>query len=135
MFRNYLIISFRKAIRDGFYSVINILGLALGIAAFLFISKFVSKEMNVDNFHTDADRIFRMYTDWKWNSFDGQFTGTPPALGTAMIENFEEVELITRIRSYNEVRVTLGDDLFIEQNTLAVDSNLFRIFSFKFKYS
>ena len=131
MLRNYLKIAIRKARRDRSYSLINIFGLALGLATFLFISKYVSKEQSVDLFQKNYDRIYRLNTDLNWNGTDEVFPHTAPAVGTAMIDNFPEVEHLTRIRPYwGEMMVKIGEDIFQESGVMAVDSNFLHVFSF-----
>ena len=132
MLKNYINIAIRKARQNILYSVINSLGLSLGIAAFLFIIQFVSNELKIDQFHHDPDRVFRMISDLKWDTTEDEFSSTPPALGTAIVSDFEEVEYVTRILpEYSEIQVWVEDKLFLESNTMAVDSNFLRIFNFR----
>jgi putative ABC transport system permease protein len=63
MLRNFLIIAYRNLIKNSAFSVINISGLAAGMAAFLFIINYVSFERSYENFHQNADNIFRVTLD------------------------------------------------------------------------
>ena len=131
MIKNYIKIAFRKAIRDRAYSFINIFGLAIGLAAFLFISKYVDFERNVDKFHANFNATYRLYTILKWNEVDEHFPQTAPAVGTAIKDNFAEVDFVTRIRPYMaEQLVKVGEHVFRESQVMAVDSNFLNVFSF-----
>ncbi len=132
MIKNYLKIAIRKALKDRTYSLINIFGLAVGLASFLFISSYVDFERKVDLFHANFNSIYRVYTDFKWNEVDERFPLTAPAVGTAIKDNFAEVEYVTRIRPYMaEQLVKIGDRVFHESRIMAVDSNFLKVFSFK----
>jgi putative ABC transport system permease protein len=61
MFKHYLMVSFRNIFRQKSFSLINITGLAFGMTCCLFIYLWVKDERKVDNFHTNGDRLFRMY--------------------------------------------------------------------------
>src|SRR5687768_18597250 len=64
MFRNYLVIAFRNLIRKKTYSVINIIGLASGIAFCLLVYLYVSHELSFDRFHSNVDRLYRLETSF-----------------------------------------------------------------------
>src|SRR5689334_4376622 len=73
MLRNYLLVTFRNLFRNGFYSVINISGLAIGIACSILILLWVTDELSYDKFHPKADRLYQVwvnaYFDGKINSW------------------------------------------------------------------
>ncbi len=132
MIKSYLKIAIRKALYDRIYTLINIFGLAIGLASFLFISKYVDFERKVDRFHENFHKIYRLHTDLKWNDLDESFPQTAPAVGTAIVDNFAEAEYVTRILPYNTERlVKIGEDIYKEKSILAVDSNFLRVFSFE----
>ena len=60
MFRNYLIVAIRNLFRNKLFSIINILGLAIGMAATLLITEFLVHELSFDNFHNNKDYIYRV---------------------------------------------------------------------------
>jgi len=132
MLKNYLKIAVRKAIKDKSYTLINVFGLAIGLASFLAISKYVDLERTVDHFHSNFSTIYRLHTDLKWNDVDDSFPQTAPAVGTAIIENFGEVELVTRVLPYfSEKLVKIEDNIYKERGILAIDSNFLEVFSFE----
>lgn len=132
MLRNYLKIAIRKAVKDKAYSMINIFGLAVGLASFLFIARYVDFERNVDRFHENFNTTYRLHTDLQWQEVDEVFPETAPAVGTAILANYGEVETITRIHPiYGEQLVKVGEDIHQESGILSVDSNFLDVFSFE----
>src|SRR5580704_18848826 len=65
MIKNYFIIAYRSLLRHKAFSFINILGLAVGMAACFLIFLYVRFETSFDNFHSKADRIYRIVADVK----------------------------------------------------------------------
>ncbi|MEQ9007057.1 MAG: ABC transporter permease, partial [Ekhidna sp.] len=92
MIKNYLNVALRNLFKHKFYSLINILGLSIGLTCFLMISLYVVDELSYDNFHSDADRIYRM--DFTGNINGSEFItalASAPA-GPTMPLEFPEVE-------------------------------------------
>lgn len=87
MLRNYLLITFRNLQKNGFYSFINISGLALGITCSILIILWVSDEASFDKFHPKADRLYQVWVnahfDGRINSWTSQPLPTYEALKTA----------------------------------------------------
>ena len=65
MIKNYLLVAVRNLMRNRGFSVINILGLAVGLTAFFLIFLWVSFETSYDSFHSKADRIYRVVSTTK----------------------------------------------------------------------
>lgn len=131
MIKSYLKIAIRKAIKDKAYSFINLFGLAIGLASFLFISRYIDFESNVDKFHAEFHSIYRLHTDLKWDEMDEVFPQTAPAVGTAIMENFAEAEYVTRIHPLQgENLVRINEEIYQETQILSVDSNFLKVFSF-----
>ncbi|UCE39063.1 MAG: ABC transporter permease, partial [Thermoplasmata archaeon] len=96
MFRNYLTASYRNLTRNKTYSFLNVMGLAVGIAAFLMISLYVLFELSYDRYHQNADRIFKVIA--------GDQAVTPVPLAPALMDEFPEVETATRLgRSFQDL--------------------------------
>ncbi|PHN01953.1 ABC transporter permease [Flavilitoribacter nigricans] len=79
MFRKNLLLAFRHLRRNKLYAFINVIGLAIGIAACLVITSIVHFEMSFDEFRQNRDQIYRVYT-----SFSGVFDGTNRGVATAV---------------------------------------------------
>lgn len=131
MFRNYLRIAFRSLWRHRVFSLINLLGLAVGMASYLLISRYVDFEKSYDAFNTKADRIYRINCDTKTET-EVIHTGTTAGPhGPSIKANFSQVADQVRIY-FNASLVSNGTRRFQENNVLVADSSLFNIFTFPF---
>jgi len=129
MIRNYFKVALRYLMRHKGYSVINILGLAVGIASCLLIMIFVRSEFSYDRFHTNAKNIYRV---WQREKADGkEFINTITTLpaGPALQAAFPEVAAACRVNNFQTL-VKNGDNSFNENVTM-VDPSFFSIFSFE----
>ncbi|HMG94318.1 MAG TPA: ABC transporter permease, partial [Chryseolinea sp.] len=129
MFKSYLKIALRSLWGSKAHSVINILGLSIGIACAILIVLFVRDEWTFDTFHSKADRIFRVWVKEDWGK-DQQFfnTVTPFPLGPALKESFPEVEQQVRIHKQG-TQVKVGADQFSETVTFG-GQHFFDVFDF-----
>lgn len=129
MFRNYLKIAFRSLWRTKVHSLINILGLGLGIGCCVLISLFVRDEWTYDTFHSKADRIFRVWAKEDWG-INQQFfnTVTPFPMGPALQNQFQEVEHQVRIHKIG-TQVKVGETHYSETLTFG-GRDLFNVFDF-----
>ena len=130
MLKNYFKIAWRNLAKHKFYSVINIAGLTIGIACCLLIGLYLSHELSYDRFHKNAERIFRVTTEYTVNgqkSFDGT-TGsmTGPRLASA----FPQIESYVRLRNFDPYSVQYQEKVFVEDRFFFGDSSFFKIFSF-----
>lgn len=73
MVKNYLVISFRNFARNWSYSIINLLGLTMGLTAAIIILNYVFNEFSYDRFHEDHESIFRVVTDINMGDNDQTF--------------------------------------------------------------
>ena len=96
--KNYLKVSARNLLRHKGSASINILGLAVGIAASVLIFLYITHEMSYDQFHEKADRTYRITADWS-NKGDSRVhqLGTPYILAQTIRENYPEVESISQV--------------------------------------
>jgi putative ABC transport system permease protein len=130
MFLNYLKTSWRNLIRDKSYSVINIIGLAIGVAACLLITLYILDELSYDKFHEKSDRIYRIYVNGRFgdNKFETVFTPNPAK--ESLKEEFPQVESATHFMKTGPVRVKYSDEVFIEKRFFYADNEFFEVFSF-----
>ena len=96
MIKNYLKIAYRNLIKSKIFSLINILGLAIGIAACLLILQYVQFELSYDQFHKSADQIYRIVTNYHTGEVQ-ETTLTPPPLGPLLQNSYPEVINATRL--------------------------------------
>src|SRR5678816_4023987 len=97
MFRNYLKIAWRNLGRNKTYAAINILSIAIGLAAFWMIALYIGDEFSYDRNQPDADRIYRVAQHASWEGGKLDFPLTAPVFAPAMKQQFPEVEAATRI--------------------------------------
>ena len=108
-------------------SLINILGLSLGMAVFLIIVLFVRNERQFDRFHSDHERIFRLVAG---NPADiDSYAGTPAPLGPAIQEVFPEIDAYVRFETWSHVVSSEGRS-FREPRLFFADSTFFTFFTF-----
>ncbi|RLD94207.1 MAG: ABC transporter permease [Bacteroidetes bacterium] len=131
MLRNYLLVALRNLYRNRISSLVNILGLAIGMAAFVLIIQYVRYEINYDSFHEHEEVIYRIQQDrFNQGEITTQWAAGCSAVGQALYENFEEVENFTRFQKMNGV-MTYGEIKFREEEMYMADTSFFDIFSFK----
>ncbi|WP_128545997.1 ABC transporter permease [Larkinella soli] len=129
MFRNYLKIAWRNFRNQPFFSLINLLGLSVGMAACMVIGLYVTFEKSYDDFHPDAERIYRIELD---NYQDGKLAWRSatsyPAIVPTMKKDYPEVEDYCRLYDANSGVVSFGDRFFRETNYFFADSNALTFF-------
>jgi putative ABC transport system permease protein len=137
MFKNYLKIAFRNFVRNKAFSFINIFGLAVGLATCLLLLLYIFEENSFDKHHKDGDRIFRIASSGKLDSWAA--VSAPVAWGVK--SNFPEVEQVTRLLTFPDINkmVLKYEDhserkQFLEPNGYYVDSTFFQIFTYDFIY-
>jgi len=133
MLRNYLKIALRNLARHKGYAFINIMGLAVGIAASVLVMLYVVDELGYDRFHENADRVHRITADWS-NKGDSKIhqLGTPWILAKTIREKYPQVEALTQITGpLGDIVLRRGDDLTLkETDAFAADASFFDVFSF-----
>jgi len=135
MIRNYIKIAWRNLTRNKVSSIINISGLAIGLACVLLIGMYVADELSYDRFFKDAHRIYRVNLDGKMGNEQFVVGHTPPPVGAALQNNFPQVESYTRIFLPGDEVVHYdgnGKKLSLtEKHLLAVDSNFLKFFNYE----
>ena len=132
MIKNYLKVSTRNLLKHKGYTVINILGLAVGIAASVLIFLYITNEMSYDKFHEKADRTYRIKADWS-NKGDSRIhqLGTPFILAQTIREKYPQVEAITQISGpMGDVILRYRDTAFKETEAFLAEASFFDVFSF-----
>lgn len=130
MLKNYFKIAFRNLWKHKVFSLINVMGLTVGMSACLLISMYVNFELTYDGFHSKSDRIYRLVTDVITPSETIHAGVTSWAYGPTIKQDFPEVEAYTRTNG-GSFLVRKGDIKFQEEATVFADSSLFRVFDFK----
>ena len=130
MFTNYLKIAFRNIFKNKVYSVINIAGLAIGIAGSLLILVYVAGQLSYESMHKNADNIVRVSV--KFGTGDAAMTlaGAMPALGPAAAQQIPSVKSDVRFKVDHHAKIKVGNKEFTEHNFFFADSNVFNVFTF-----
>ncbi len=128
MVRNYLTVALRSMRRRLGFSLVNVGGLAVGLAGCILVFFFIRDEMSFDRFNTHIDRIYEVKSKAKTGSGADLFLETQGPVGPALAADFPEVEAATRIAK-SEIIVRVGAGAFLRRG-LGVDPSFFKVFSF-----
>jgi len=129
MLKNYLTVALRHLWRSRAFSIINILGLAVGMTAFFLIFSWVSLETSYDNFHRKADRIYRVTSTIRTPTSVDSTGMTITTIAPNVKRDYPEVEEAVRLMS-DGLLLRRGDVRFQEHRSVLADSGLFKIFDF-----
>ncbi len=129
MFKNYFKIAFRNLWRNKAFSAINIFGLALGLAVCLLITLFVVDELSYDKYNLNADRIYRVNSDFKVNGSVFNVTASPAPMAATLMKDYPQIEQATRLKDDGKTLVKNGDKTIFEPNSMFADANLFNVFT------
>jgi putative ABC transport system permease protein len=139
MIRNYFKIALRNIIRNKVFALINILGLAVGMACFILITLWIQDELSYDKFHANRDNLYLLTIIHPDDVVD---PNVPYALAPRLADEFPEFIHFTRIYQLGNLRSCVfkyrsGDGtpvMFYEDSVNLVDSSFFSMFSFPFVY-
>ncbi|GEO02361.1 ABC transporter permease [Adhaeribacter aerolatus] len=127
MLKNYLKLAIRNMFRHKFYSFINIIGLAIGIACCLLIFLYVRTSLSYDTHHKDADNIYRVVTENKKSDRQQWLTLTPPMVAPTLVKNFPEVEAAARLIILPGNLIEYKAHEFYEDNFYLADSSVLQV--------
>jgi len=132
MFKNYFKIALRNLYKDRWYSLVNILGLTIGITFSLYLILYVTDELNYDQYNQKAERIYRInsYIHEQDKNSDWAITQLP--LGPTLKKDYPEVEEMVRFLSRERTLFKNGENNFYENKVYYVDSTVFNVFTYKF---
>ncbi|TRX53037.1 FtsX-like permease family protein [Fulvivirga sp. M361] len=138
MLHNYLRIGFRSLLKNKVYTLINIIGLATGIASCLLILIYVENELSYDKFHTKSSDLYKMVLERIYPDHVTNYAFVPHSFSSIMVQDFPEVKNATRVfgTGNNPVIARYVDEreeekVFEETRFFAADSNFFDLFSFE----
>jgi putative ABC transport system permease protein len=136
MIKNYLKIALRSLLKQRVYTIINVLGLSVGIASCLLITLFVTDEFSFDRFHDKADRIYKVWLERKYPNHITNYAIIPHSFGDVISRDFPEVEATVKLGGPNETQVSYVNERqekkqFDEEFIMAADSNFFDVFSIR----
>ncbi len=129
MFWNNLKIAFRVLMKQRFYAFINILGLTVGLACCLLMGLYIRQELTYDEYHENADDIYRVVFD---NYMEmGAYATLPLPIAPALKEDFPQIARCARIAPGFETIIKNGENRFFETTTF-VDADLPQLFTMPF---
>ena len=133
MLRNYFNVTLQNLIRNKTFSLINILGLSVGLAVFMIIIQYVRFEQSYDRFHTKADHIYRIILEFTTSGGNIERDAANYAPTAQALKNdFPEVRGFVRITpEYSKVVFSHQGKVFEEQKVYYADSTFFTLFDFK----
>ncbi|MBX2898493.1 MAG: ABC transporter permease [Cyclobacteriaceae bacterium] len=136
MFTNNLKVALRNLLRQKVYSLINIAGLAVGVASCLLIVLYVQHEFSYDRFIKDHDRIYRMVLERKYPNHSTFYAIIPHSYEGIVKRDFPEVEQSTNLFSFNNFTLSYKNERdevsqFDEEAVLAGDTSFLKVFSFE----
>jgi putative ABC transport system permease protein len=132
MIRNLLLTALRNFKKDKWYSLLNVLGLTIGITFSLFLIFYVSDELSYDKHHKKADRIYRVNTYIQEKDKNTDWTLTQLPFGPQVKKDYPEVEEMVRLMSRERTLFKNGENSFYETKVYYADSTLFKVFTHRF---
>ncbi len=137
MIKNYFKVAIRSLIKQKVYSIINILGLSIGIASCILIITFVMDEFSYDRFHEKTDRLYKVGLERKYPNHSTNYAIIPHSYADVIAQDFPEVASTIKLGGpFNNVVVEYTNSQnekkqFEENFIMASDSNFFQVFSIK----
>lgn len=133
MIKNLLLVAIRNFKRDKWYSLLNILGLTIGITFSLFLIFYIKDELSYDRYNKNIERIYRITSYINEPDKDvAKLAITPFPLGPALKKDYPEVQEAVRFVGNGKTMYKNGDVRFYEDKVFSCDSNLFKVFTYDF---
>ncbi len=128
--------AYQTLINSKSYSIINLFGLGVGIAAFLILAQYIQHHMSFDDFHAQKDNIYMLSLEYQsGNQLPQRPASNYPAVGPEIHRKFPEAEKFTRIYTDpSTFIIEANNQSFVETNTYFVDPAFLTMFSFPLKY-
>ena len=130
MIRNYLLSLYRNISRNKFYSVLNIVGLSIGLAAAILILLYVQDELSYDKYHEQHENIYRIESHFSIGDKDDKFAIVPIPMGPALKLEFPEVkEFVRFMDAGSNTLFKYEDKEYYEDRFTFTDSTVFDVYS------
>ena len=132
MLKNLIKTAFRNIVRDRVYSLINVLGLTIGITSCIFLMLYVMDELSFDKYHKNGNNIYRVITHITEQDDDFTWVVAQIPFAPTVRDKYPEVEKSIRFIGMGRVLYKKGDLRFYEEEVFAADSAVFEVFSYDF---
>lgn len=131
MLKNMFKIAFRSVLKDRIYSLINVLGLTIGITSSVLIMLYVFDELSYDKFHKNGENIYRVVSNI--HEPDNAFTWAVAQVPMApeLKAKYPEVENYSRVTGQGKIKLMYEDKEFYEEDIMMADSTFFEVFSYE----
>ncbi len=130
MLRSYCKIGWRSLVKNKFYSIINVAGLAIGLACCTVIGLYIHDEYSFDKFHSNISHLYRVVEKQKQAGVYYNFVTTPGPLGPSLKNDFPEVQQTCRL-GRTRGTIQLGQTTIEPSNIRYTDNSFFSMFSFR----
>jgi putative ABC transport system permease protein len=127
MFKNYFKVAFRSLTRNRNYTIINITGLAVGIAVCMMIFIIIQFQTSFDNFHSNKDRIYRVLTEYHHEDAATVSYGKDVSfpMPTGLKTAFPQIEQVASIFASHDDQLLIHDDNGTTVKTFKEDKGVF----------
>ncbi|HMI65139.1 MAG TPA: FtsX-like permease family protein [Cyclobacteriaceae bacterium] len=136
MLRNQIKFFVRIFLKDKFFSTLNILGLALGIAVSIILLLILQNDLTYDQYHEKHKRIYRLGGHLQATGVDGRRSRTARELGAILKEELPEIQAVVRANNWDHTLVKYeskgGEKAFYEEDIVRTDSTYFQVFTHQF---
>ncbi len=135
MLQNYLKIALRTMLRNKSYSIINILGLSIGVACCLMLALYIQDEWSYDQHHKDLANLYRIDTHFQGERGLDNIATTSPPIAFGLRDEIPEIETVARMVNPPGVSQNLikyEDNIFYETNGYLADSTIFDLLTYQF---
>ncbi len=132
MINNYLKSALRNITRNKFYSVLNILGLSIGLISTIFILLYIQDELSFDKYNKNYKRIYRLESDFRISEKHDKFAVTSVPIAPAMKIEYPEIEQYARIVDNGNMFIRYKNKEFYEKKIYSADSSYFKVFTCEF---
>ncbi len=130
MIRNYITTAIRNLFKHKGYSLVNVIGLTLGLAGCVLMLLYIRYETSYDDYHLKKDRMYRVEVENVWNGRASKIATTPSAWGPVLLTDYPSIEKLTRLRPLLEQQpVQLEDRSLRGRASFFADSTLFDVFT------
>jgi putative ABC transport system permease protein len=132
MIKNLLLIAIRNFKKDKWYTLLNVIGLTIGISFSLFLIFYVRDELSFDRYHQNADRIYRINSYIQERDKNTNWTITQFPLAPTLKKDYPEVEEAFRMATRERTLFKFDEKNFYETKAFYADSNIFKVFTTHF---
>jgi ABC-type antimicrobial peptide transport system permease subunit len=135
MLKNYFKIAWRSLGKQKSYGITNIVGFGIAITAILIISLWIQNELRYDQYHTNADRIYLIKNNYKYDNGNSSATENSPYAAISHLQNdFSDIEEVVYVKRPSEIEITNGNEVSSESQALYISEGWFDLFHYDFTY-